>query len=588
MEVEVTVLTRRGAAVLRRSQRASAPRIGLGRGTDNDVPLADIRVGLHIAALIPRDGGMAIERIGTAPLTVNGRDVEAAELKTGDEILLGPYRIEVLAPPEGCDGAIQIELVQPMGVALERLTTTARIGLERTGASKRLYAWTGFLVVAAICLAVPLVVFGGGMIGSWNKNAAGPAMPRVIALAWNLGESSNAHRFFAGDCATCHQGAFSRVSDNACLACHATVGNHVAHGASLGTAGDKIATLRCLDCHTEHRGLQGSVVRTATLCLDCHRDFATIAPGGGLENVSGFPGGHPQFRATLVADAAQGTTVRAELGTTPPPVDHPGLKFAHAAHLVPGGFPALHYDQMVCADCHVAEPGGQGFQPITYKNQCARCHELSFDNVALPWPGATVPHGDDIGVIAAVWNYYAGLALQAGTASPAAAAPQAVERRGAGMPAPPAPGAPPADTRAWVTARSEAALRIVFDDKRGCAYCHYGTGPQDAFDTDAVLANALPPKANPAPVVAAVSLRTRFLPQARFDHSRHRGLSCTDCHASPEALSSGEVLIPTIDTCVECHGTENARLRAQSTCISCHVFHRDEFGLMRQSAQTAR
>src|SRR5271168_2174028 len=169
MEVEVTVLTRRGAAVMHRVQRASAPRIGLGRGTDNEVPLADIRVGLHVAALVQRDTGIGIERIGTSPMVVNGISVESAPLKPGDEILLGPYRIEILAVPEGYDGAIQIELTQPMGPALERLTTTARIGLERTGANKRLYAWTGFVVIAVVCLAVPIIFFSGGVMRPWHK-----------------------------------------------------------------------------------------------------------------------------------------------------------------------------------------------------------------------------------------------------------------------------------------------------------------------------------------------------------------------------------------------------------------------------------
>ena len=66
----------------------------------NEVPLADIRVGLHLAALVPRDDGMAIEKLGTSPMIVNGQSVEVAVLSTGDEIVLGPYRIEVLETPE--------------------------------------------------------------------------------------------------------------------------------------------------------------------------------------------------------------------------------------------------------------------------------------------------------------------------------------------------------------------------------------------------------------------------------------------------------------------------------------------------------
>jgi hypothetical protein len=129
-----------------------------------------------------------------------------------------------------------------------------------------------------------------------------------------------------------------------------------------------------------------------------------------------------------------------------------------------------------------------------------------------------------------------------------------------------------------------AALRIVFDERSGCAYCHYSTGDKGAWDTDKILVGALPPKAAPPHVVAPVVLRTRFLPQAQFDHASHRGMTCEDCHASRTAQSSEEVLIPGIDNCVKCHGSENAALRAQSTCISCHVFHRNEFGLMHMSA----
>ena len=133
---------------MRRAQRVSAERVQIGRGTDNEVRLTDIHVGLRAAVLVPRDDALAIESLDNAPIEVNGARVDNATLKLGDEIRIGPYRIEVLAPPEGCDGAIQIEMVQAVGAELERLNATTRIGLERTGASKRRYAWSGFLVIA--------------------------------------------------------------------------------------------------------------------------------------------------------------------------------------------------------------------------------------------------------------------------------------------------------------------------------------------------------------------------------------------------------------------------------------------------------
>ena len=590
MEVDVTTLTRRGTAVLRRSQRASGPRIGLGRGTDNAVPLADIRVGLHIAALVPGDSGISIEKVGTSPLIVNGNSVEFAALRVGDEILLGPYRLEVLETPEGCDAAIQIELAQPMGAALERLTSGARIGLDRTKARKRTYAWGGFILMLVLCLIVPVVVFSGGLLLPWqkDKDKANAAVPAIVGLSWNAGSFSNAHRFFAADCTTCHQGAFASVADKQCLSCHDTIGSHVQHGVKLGKVGEELAGERCIDCHTEHRGIEGSVISEGHLCLGCHTNLAETAPDAHVQNIGGWPNGHPQFRATLVADSAKGTTVRAELGTTPPPMDHPGIKFSHKAHLLKGGFPALGYKEMKCADCHIPDAGGSGFKAITYKEQCESCHALTFDKVALPWPNAKVPHGDDVGVIATVWNYYAGVALQGGAAALQPPATNPTARQGAGGPGSPTPPPPfpaPGDTTAWVTAKSLAALNVVWDDKRGCAYCHYSTAADGAWDTSKMLAGALPPKADAPHVVAPPMLRTRFLPEAYFDHASHRGMTCEDCHASRTAQTASEVLIPGKETCVKCHGSENASLKTQATCINCHYFHRSDFGLMHMTGE---
>ena len=154
MEVEVTFLTRRGSNVRRRSQRVSAERVHFGRGTDNEVALADIRLDLRAAGLIAREDGVTIDRLGTAPLWVNGQSVDSASLRIGDEILLGPYRLEIVAPPEGHDAAVTIELVQPLGEALETLKAGSRIGLDRAAPSKRVLAWSGALLITLTVLAL--------------------------------------------------------------------------------------------------------------------------------------------------------------------------------------------------------------------------------------------------------------------------------------------------------------------------------------------------------------------------------------------------------------------------------------------------
>ena len=66
-------------------------------------------------------------------------------------------------------------------------------------------------------------------------------------------------------------------------------------------------------------------------------------------------------------------------------------------------------------------------------------------------------------------------------------------------------------------------------------------------------------------------------------------MNCTDCHASgPTSQTSTEVMIPGIETCKTCHGTEHAHLQIASTCITCHAFHRPEFGPMHPATEAAK
>jgi hypothetical protein len=157
------------------------------------------------------------------------------------------------------------------------------------------------------------------------------------------------------------------------------------------------------------------------------------------------------------------------------------------------------------------------------------------------------------------------------------------------MSAPPASAPLPSDVKGWIAAKSTTALGIVFDKNRGCNYCHYGTGADGAVDTDKVVAAMAAGGQAPLKVIAPVELRTRFLPNAAFDHARHRGMNCTDCHISAAtSQTSAEVMIPGIETCKTCHGAEHARLQIASTCITCHAFHRPEFGPMHPATEAAK
>ncbi len=212
---------------------------------------------------------------------------------------------------------------------------------------------------------------------------------------------------------------------------------------------------------------------------------------------------------------------------------------------------------MVCADCHVPEPGGQGFFAITYKGQCQSCHALKFD-AELPWK--EVPHGSDERVEAEIEGFYATIAVERGVSLPPA--PE-IERLVPGRSA--APPSEPPGRRAWVRQQTAQALEIVFDEKRGCFYCHIPDLTRGQFR------------------VASVMLLTRFLAPARFDHAKHAPIECGDCHDARHSQASSDILVPGKGRCVSCHGAETASFKTQSTCTSCHVFHRQEFGQMRQA-----
>ncbi len=151
MEVEVTTLTQRGKATMRNKRRVSADRIRIGRGTDSEVRLADIRVELAVAVLSRREGRLTIEKLGVSPLRVNGQSTDSAPVGPGDTIEIGPCRIRIVDPPPDGDVGIEVELAPSEGNALAALLLQAQ-GLQRVALSKRLASWSAFAVIAVVCL----------------------------------------------------------------------------------------------------------------------------------------------------------------------------------------------------------------------------------------------------------------------------------------------------------------------------------------------------------------------------------------------------------------------------------------------------
>ena len=67
------------------------------------------------------------------------------------------------------------------------------------------------------------------------------------------------------------------------------------------------------------------------------------------------------------------------------------------------------------------------------------------------------------------------------------------------------------------------------------------------------------------------------MPRAAFDHSPHRMVTCTSCHAAEASTKTSDVLLPASAICASCHAgtgrTPGREAAAESRCFECHRYH---------------
>ena len=84
---------------MERRVRLEARPIGIGRGDDNDVVMADPLLSRHHARIVPRNGRLVLTDLASRNGTrVNGRAVKEAVLGAGDRVELGGTTIDILPP----------------------------------------------------------------------------------------------------------------------------------------------------------------------------------------------------------------------------------------------------------------------------------------------------------------------------------------------------------------------------------------------------------------------------------------------------------------------------------------------------------
>ncbi|MGH8597612.1 MAG: FHA domain-containing protein, partial [Gammaproteobacteria bacterium] len=390
----------------------------IGRGTDQDIHLPNLRVALNHAELIDgQDGKIRMQTRLATGFLYNGTTVRGAILSAGDQIDLGGFKIRV-GRAAGCDLALEIsEDAASRGHETEAaLLQRAKLDLRAAGLTKRRWALGLAFGILAAFLLVPLIAALAPGAGHWLRML--PLLPSDHA--WSSGKVSDAHAHFGTDCNACHTVPFVPTRNSACLHCHQKTPHHAdPETLKLGL----FDGARCGACHFEHAGRASISRRDEGLCVRCHAEPKSISPNIKVEAVTDFGTGHPEFRPTLSFALGDKTvTRRTAIGVALR--EAPGIEFSHLGHLNPAGVAGPRGTVVLgCADCHQVEAGGGRMQPITFERNCHECHQLNI-------PGDVVreaPHGDPEAARSAIEDYYHAWARRGGY--PNLFAPDGVRQR---------------------------------------------------------------------------------------------------------------------------------------------------------------
>lgn len=382
--------------------------------------------------------------------------------------------------------------------------------------------------------------------------------------SWNTGEFHPAHQFFANDCSTCHNEAFTPVTKETCVSCHSAVSYHFPPN-SLDIVEDSRES-NCQSCHKEHNGEDKLVTDNQNLCIDCHQQITEYTNGSStLRKVKDWQISHPEITLKMAHwDDDSQNWMYQQNDARNPPAEQSGIKFPHDLHLHEAGFPDSDGENRVlaCADCHTANAGGELMEPIQMETHCESCHELEIEanNVYR-----SVRHGDIDSVLIEI----AGLkGLSALLPKPTSAA-----NTKQADPAPATLKLPGKLDKSSKRAKQAQTLSRVASDlieKRSCVTCHTIN-----TNSEAIADNQL----SEAWEIQPVRIIERWIDEAEFDHGRHLTMNCNACHTQIGVSSSAEdVNIPSRGLCQDCHGNPDESHLSPSQCVDCHSYHIPDHG----------
>jgi pSer/pThr/pTyr-binding forkhead associated (FHA) protein len=503
--------------------QVSSDVLRIGRGTNAELRSDNPAVSLDHAVITADDTGYAITDKGSITGTyVNRKPVETARLAKGDVIEIGDLRAEVqLAEP---DRPLFLRVASTVGRKRayeedDEDETPAPVVARAGGAVKapKIDYADAFRLrrpyFTKLSMVVLLAIIALAVVGEVIKPENQKIfMPGGVSSAHTRGGDNG--KSVAKDCRACHE-PWRGVTDQRCVACHARAPH----------AAIEAATPSCMSCHPEHRDAPKLALMDDAKCVACHGNLQAHLKAGvqvrdAIAHIDQFGDHHPDFTV---------------------PRDSDTLRFNHKLHLDARGIfnGEGRREVLQCAECHKLVPTRDALdpKPIRFADDCQRCHKLTFD---ARFPNAEVPHGGDPGI---VYGFIA--TYTTGSANFAGKSPDEIRRILTAK-------------RAETTADERSVVNAEQVIKIKCAKCH---DIQRAANRLAVT----PPV-----------LLTRWLGGVPFTHGgKHAALKCESCHeAARRSTSTADVLMPSRQNCVACHGG-----RAASTCVTCHRYHERSKGL---------
>lgn len=551
-----------GAIIDQRDSEFHSDTLTLGSDSRSDLQLFGEGIAPRHATLhLGPSGRITLSAMGDRRLQIGSGPRESLELEPGDPVGLGPHSIALIEVPPGFDAALELRVDDDAKPDIRhRYAETLRLKLPPT----RALSYVGALLILVVGLAIPLVGYFQPEFAAKTQH-----LPIPDDSLWLSGPLSDPHHVpgVADNCQSCHTTPFKQVGNTECSACH----QHTAVHFIAPHPGVTDDAEQCTNCHKEHNEPSMLIVSDDALCINCHaqslqRAADSIGPSDTLAAATAFSeDAHPGFNVTLLQLQQHGDELTwqriAKRLDQPETREYSNLTFSHQLHLAGNEVKVSGADgserNLQCADCHTLAPDGEHFQPITMESSCQRCHSLDFNDQQ---PRRELPHtdGDEL------YHYLEEFFISA-----------AVKMRSSPSDPDPAERWVPnweMKQRCEGLSTLECGQRLAaweaeqLFNKTGCITCHQVSK----------VAGQEPARWQVEPV----QLVQDWFVSARFDHRPHllgaagtEG-ACLSCHKADTSEHASDILMPTLDTCVSCHGSEQHSQRSLQ-CADCHAFHRD-------------